>query len=381
MMSSAHGSESRAEARPGRISLTYSLADQSFARTKSVGIFNVSLDLLRALARRPELAPMTVLANSSIREKLDLPAATRVGIHDAAVRGTLGRMWWDQFGAYAAARRSGNEWLLLPKGFASFARRRPARLALFIHDVMQDHYDRNYPSAVPELEAAYFRACLRASVRQAEIIFTPTEFTRREVERVACEKGWRVPRLICCGEGFDRPAPPPSAERRDVVVLAGRFPHKLTRLAVEYMSRSQRENLLEESVHWVGSFPQEVDLPGLPGWQRRPRLPEAEFRALMGRARVVVFMSDYEGFGRPPVEAVLAGACPVYSDIPATREVMGGRGCPFDNADYLSFAAALRQAKAAPSAQLRVWADELLAVHNWNAVAGRVVDALSRSRI
>jgi glycosyltransferase involved in cell wall biosynthesis len=343
-----------------------------------VGIFNVSLDLLRVLARRPELTGLTVLANSSLREKLDLPAASRVEIHDAALRGSLGRMWWDQFAVFAAARRLGNEWLLLPKGFASFARRCPVRLASFIHDVMQDHYDRHYPSEVARLEASYFRASLRASVRQAEFIFTPTEFTRREIERVAGEKGWRVPRLICCGEGFDRPTPAPPSERRDVVVLAGRFPHKLTRLAVEYLSRSRRENLLEESVHWIGAFPQGVDVPGLPGWQRHPRLPEAGFRALMGRARAVVFFSDYEGFGRPPVEAVLAGACPVYSDIPATREVMSGCGCPFENADYPSFAAALRQAQAVTPAQLRVWADELLARHNWDVVAGRVVVALSQ---
>ena len=33
------------------LSLTYSLADQDFARTKSIGIFNVSLQLAQALAQ------------------------------------------------------------------------------------------------------------------------------------------------------------------------------------------------------------------------------------------------------------------------------------------------------------------------------------------
>jgi len=209
---------------PKKTSLTYSMADQSFRRAKSVGIFNVSIDLLHALAQSAQGLPLTVLANSSLREKLTLPAATRIEFHDVAVRGSLGRMWWDQFAAYAAARRSGHEWLLLPKGFASFARRCPVRLAPIIHDVLQDHYDRYYPSEVSRLEVAYFRASLRASLSQADVIFTPTEFTSREVQRVAREKGWRIPPIVCCGEGFDRPAPSPITERHDVVVLASRFP-------------------------------------------------------------------------------------------------------------------------------------------------------------
>jgi glycosyltransferase involved in cell wall biosynthesis len=365
---------------PKRISVTYSLADQSFARTKSVGIFNVSLDLLRVLAQRPQGLRLTVLANSSLRESLALPATTQTQIHDLALRGSLGRICWDQFAAYAAARRSGNEWLLLPKGFASFARRCPVRLAPLIHDVLQDHYDRHYPHEVGRLEVAYFRASLHASLSQAEVIFTPTHFTSREVQRVAAERGWRIPPLVCCGEGFERRAPSPVTERRDIVVLASRFPYKLTRQMVEFFSRWRREDPSTESVHWIGSFPAGLELPALAGFRRHPRLPEKEFRDLMGGARVVVFASEYEGFGRPPVEAVLAGACPVYSDIPATREVMSGGGCPFDNGNYPSFAAALHQALATTPAQLRVWADELLARHNWEAVADRIATALSQSR-
>jgi glycosyltransferase involved in cell wall biosynthesis len=359
-------------------SLTYSMADQSFTRAKSVGIFNVSIDLLHALARRPQCPPLTLLANSSLREKLELPAGTRIEFHDFAVRGSLGRVWWDQFAAYASARRSGNEWLLLPKGFASFARRCPVRLAPFIHDVLQDHYDRHYPHEVPKLETAYFRASLRASLRQAAVIFTPTQFTTLEIQRVARERGWRIPPLVCCGEGFHRRAPSSAAERRDVVVLASRFPYKLTRQTVEFISRWRRENPSAESVHWIGSMPAGLELPALPGFRGHPRLAEGEFRELMGRARIVVFSSEYEGFGRPPVEAVLAGACPVYSDIAATREVMNGCGCPFANGDYPSFAAALRQALAIPPATLQLWAGQLLARHNWDDVVDRILAALSR---
>jgi glycosyltransferase involved in cell wall biosynthesis len=357
-------------------SLTYSLADQSFARTKSVGILNVSVDLLHVLARHPLRSRLVVMANDSLRDKLKLPAAAQIRVHNGAAEGRVGRIWWDQFGVYAAARRTGNEWLFLPKGFASFARRCPVRLAVYVHDVMQDHYDCNYPDATCGLEAAYFRASFRAAVHQAEILFTPSEFTRSEIERVARARNWRLPHLICVGEGFDRPELFPVAERRDVVVLAGRFPHKLTRRAVEYLTRWRESHPFEGNVHWVGSFPDGLEMPARPNWMKHSRLAETEFRSLIGKSRVVVFFSDYEGFGRPPVEAVLAGSCPVYSDIPATREVMCGCGCAFDNSSHESFTAALQRALATTPEQLRVWGDELLSRHNWNAVADRILPAL-----
>ncbi len=100
----------------------------------------------------------------------------------------------------------------------------------------------------------------------------------------------------------------------------------------------------------------------------------------MATARVVVFTSEYEGFGRPPVEAVLAGACPVYSDIPATREVMNGAGCPFTNRDYQSFVAALQRAISVTPAQIHIWSEELIARHNWDSVVDRILAALAKSR-
>jgi len=358
-----------------KLSITYSLADQSFAHTKSIGILNVSVGLLRALARRTER--LTVLSNHSLEESFIPPAGVTVEQHDRAADRGLGRIWWDQFGAYAAARRTGNDWLFLPKGFASFSRRCPARLVTFVHDVMQDHYDRNYPDAVPSFEAAYFRAGFHASLRQSEIIITPSEFTLNEVNRVAGEKGWPVPRLICCGEGFDRAAAPPVAERRDIIVLTSQFPHKLTHLAVEFLERWCRENPFGENIHWIGSLPKDLELPAGVNWQRHAILPEAEFRGLMARARVVLSFSDYEGFGRPPVEAALAGACPVYSSIPTTREVMGDCGCSFDNTSYESFSAALHRALEIDRGQLLAWAKVLSARHDWNVVADRVIAALA----
>jgi glycosyltransferase involved in cell wall biosynthesis len=241
---------------------------------------------------------------------------------------------------------------------------------------MHLHYDNHHPDEVSAFEAVYFKRSLQATLQQANIIFTPTEFVKSEIEDMLQKKNGRRPQVICCGEGFGSVEPSSADERRDLVVLTSRFPHKLTRLAVKYMLRWQQKNNHAGTTHWVGSLPDDFNLPALSNWQSHQRLPESEFRALINRARAVIFFSEYEGFGRPPVEAILANVCPVYSDIPATREIMQNSGCAFDNADYDSFENALTRALHISQGELRGWSKKLLARHNWDNVTQTVVSAL-----
>jgi len=118
------------------LTLTVSLADQQFARTKTIGVLNVSLGLCRALSRLPAVSRLTLLANPSLPQIGDPNSPGLQRLEFTGVE-RFRRLWWDQFGVYRAARRVGNEWLLLPKGFASFLRRCPVKLATYVHDGMQ----------------------------------------------------------------------------------------------------------------------------------------------------------------------------------------------------------------------------------------------------
>jgi glycosyltransferase involved in cell wall biosynthesis len=53
-------------------------------------------------------------------------------------------------------------------------------------------------------------------------------------------------------------------------------------------------------------------------------LSDPEVATLLPNAATFFFPSLYEGFGRPPLEAALAGVMPVVADISPLREVLGG---------------------------------------------------------
>ena len=121
-------------------------------------------------------------------------------------------------------------------------------------------------------------------------------------------------------------------------------------------------------------------LPEYPRWIAQARLPDAEYKRLKGEARVLVYFSEYEGFGMPPVEAAIAGTCPVYSSLPATREVMAGTGFAFENSSFESFEQAMNKALSIPRDQVEKWGVELLRRHSWPGVAEKVVRGLMEVR-
>jgi glycosyltransferase involved in cell wall biosynthesis len=360
----------------GSFSLAYSIADQSFDRTKSLGILNLSLHLAEALAPRREIERFELFSNSSLRNWHRQFAGREVRCFDRASETRLGRMLWDQWQVYGEAAGRRVDWLLLPKGFASFCRTGRVKVATYVHDVINAWYRERYPRAVQRSEAWYFERSLLATLRQSTVVFTNSEFTRQELLTFSERHGVRPPRILVAGIGFRPVGLRPSSNRQHIVALASPWPHKRTDLAARFMSRWQGSTDFVGTVHWVGRWPPGMRRVDEPRWQYHQRLDEQSYRSLLAESRVLVYFSEYEGFGMPPVEAVLHGACPVFSAIPATREVMGGGGAPFENDSNESFADAMSRALRMPADDLASLGDCLLARHNWTAVADRIVGAL-----
>jgi ADP-heptose:LPS heptosyltransferase len=365
-------------ARPGPLSMVYSMADQNMATTKSIGIYNLSLHLFEHIARHPAASDLTFLTNETIAPRAPVPGHVQIREINDPIRTRRGRMSWDQWGVYSAAEESGREWLFLPKGFSSFVRKPNMRVAAFVHDIMGDYYRRHYPKFWSAVEVNYFARSLEATLQHAEIIFTNTEFTKQEVLGLAGRLNLPLPRIIVSGIGFD-PGPAPAApvqKQNSILLFASGMPHKRTDLALRYLAFWLNESRFEGVIHCVGSLPGGIDRPTGPHWAWEGRVPNTDLSRMLREARAVVFVSEHEGFGMPPVEAVVEGTCPVYSDLPPLREVMQNCGFAFSNTSKESFALAMNQAIETPAETLAQWAAQLKTRHDWNLVVERVVNEM-----
>lgn len=95
-----------------------------------------------------------------------------------------------------------------------------------------------------------------------------------------------------------------------------------------------------------------------------PFLPEADFRRTLAGAAMVLFPSDFEGFGLPVVEGMLLEIPVVIGPEPATREVAGGHAFEMATWDRDELARAVRDGLAATPDRLAA-AREHAAAFTW----------------
>jgi glycosyltransferase involved in cell wall biosynthesis len=115
--------------------------------------------------------------------------------------------------------------------------------------------------------------------------------------------------------------------------------------------------LVGKHERWAGELP-DVHLTG--------HVPDEDLAAIYTGAHALVFPSDDEGFGLPPVEALACGTPVTVTDLPVLREVLGERATFVDAGDLAGLIAAAEAAtRPAPPPPPWTWEDAARAT--WEA--------------
>jgi glycosyltransferase involved in cell wall biosynthesis len=139
---------------------------------------------------------------------------------------------------------------------------------------------------------------------------------------------------------------------REYLLWVGGLEHPDPRKRVAQLAAAPRELplvLVGAPGEWAHELP-DVMLTG--------QVDDDELAAIYTGARALVFPSDDEGFGLPPVEALACGAPVVVSDVPALREVLGNRATFVEPGDVAgALAAAAVAERPAPPPPEWTWQD------------------------
>ena len=327
--------------------IVFNLRDQDWQTTKSLGILHVSTRILRGLAELPGIERIDVLANRSLQPLLPDPATSRVcHLHYAAAPALRGwqRLGWDHWVVVRACNRLAPDWLLLPKGFSPLLAWPRCRVSAYVHDNIFGHYRRQGLRPFPRGQAALFNRMLRQTARRADMVVTNSARTAAEFN---ADFSPRRP-AVRIGAPVERSTwPLLPAAKSILLVPTSTWPHKLTEQGIAWLQRWMRTHDFAGEVHGFGTVPQGVSWPADARWIHHGRIDDAALSALERRASALIYFSEYEGYGLPPVEALAAGRRAIASDLPALRETMPATAL-FDNAVYDSFARTLTRALEAP---------------------------------
>lgn len=362
------------------------LADQRRARTDSHGIINFSLGLVRAL---PEaLGPddrLVVQVNDEMVEELGdgfLRPGDELDVV-AAPRHGLARLWLDHVGVSRLARSRRADVVLYPKGFMPVSRRLVrARHVVCLHDDIPALGAAGPGvSRAKRLKAAYFTWLLRRSMRAADRRLFVSRFSERSLTR-----RWSGPRrddaVINEGISLPRlPLAPLDGRLRQAVMLGSTHAHKRTAAGLALVGADPALAAHLDRVVVVGPLVPPVDRVGdLPVEHVPGPISSRELAELIARSRLLVYPSEYEGFGLPPIEAFALGTPAVFRLNEAAAEVLPGVPGGYDEETATSFGAAVAEALSLDDAALGELSAGMWDRFDWQVVASRVVAALGPGR-
>lgn len=261
---------------------------------------------------------------------------------------------------------------------------RGAALVATVHDLAFDAF----PRAFPPMWRLLYRAGVRAAARRADLILVPSIATAEDLEDrygVGPER-IRVTPLASAlpehGADLETVLPRLGIPRPYVLCPATLEPRKnqvrLIRAYRQVAPEIPHALVLAGPDGWgVDAISAEIGRPGPGTIVRTGMLSPVDLDAIYRGADAVAYVSTYEGFGLPVIEAMQRGVPVLGSTTPAVAETAGEAAVLVDPDDIAAIAEGLARVLTDRSAR-----DELVekgsmraAGYSWHATARATLDA------
>lgn len=150
----------------------------------------------------------------------------------------------------------------------------------------------------------------------------------------------------------------------------------LAQLQVVGENRTRRPRIDLEALRQQSRYPDRIHL--------RDYVDDPTLARLYATASVFAFLSEYEGFGFTPLEALAAGVPPVLLDTPVARETAGGAAAyvpPTASREAIASTVIRALTDADFRRDLLAQAPGVLAQYHWQGTAARTLAAIEGAAV
>jgi glycosyltransferase involved in cell wall biosynthesis len=306
---------------------------------RSGGVARHAIEMVAGLAGRADIQAEILASAWDLRK---YPAfrlqATGMRFHPLPLPGKLQERLWKLTGCPSLRSRC--------RGFDAIYSPAEVRLPecgvprlVTIHDVQALEEDLPWS---PTPQHRHFRrkwlGWLPKACREASRILTVSEFSK---QRMMTLLGVPADKIVVIGNGVSRAFfsihATPTSPAQPVVVVVGGLREKKGAAAVLAVAAEISRRGLAFAVHVYGQHePRWIDAAKA---YRNIRLhgyaADDVVAGALGSATALLFLSPYEGFGIPALEAMAAGAPAIVANAASLPEVVGDAGIVVDPADIL----------------------------------------------
>lgn len=318
---------------------------------KSLGIYNLSRDLVRNLAAEKTTHPaeevrrssLTVIGTSRNEDDFNVRGVNFIKITNYDPVRTADCLLWELFAVKHIIRQTHADLALFPRGYLPMTGVRGCRMIPVIHDMIPFYYNENYPNYFGRIHNAYIMKRLKGSVRSADRVITISKASKSDICRYTGIDAKKISVInngltaLFLNEERGKATISNGLPSEYIVAIASAYPHKnLEGVLKGYAAyTSYTKTPLDLVVIGVDSIPRGIVVPELEQKIHCIRYiaDDKQYQEILTGSSLMMFLSLIEGFGFPPLEAMQLGVPVICSDRSSLPEVVGDAAVLVDPTD------------------------------------------------